>query len=451
MAGEDPTYLDWVRRQKCLAIGMERHRCVGVIQAHHAGSRVGRPVVKGGDRRAHDRTAIALCVQGHTELHALSGPFASYQKAAKREWEDRKIAETQARWELDQRGAADAFAPVAPAAEPFRLELVPNAPPPPNGWRISSLPVAEHCGLSPAIAAEHPEAPGRGAFKGKAYHARVARQKDAADLVALLTEAERAEVESWALPTEISLDAEHEIALGLTTVGRYSPHGTPGNLTDGTADIAWPDIEFNPPVAVVGDFKTGALPIEDGPLTLQLVAYGFAYANKIGATAMRLGIWYARRGEWDWSATIELDSPEAADLWRRVTVAATNPPIAAPGPWCDSCFQRHRCPARLLPALAGPLAPELAPFVAGGAELTPAAAAVGLRVIAAMREVADRAEEHLRAAVRGGLQLVEGGKIYGPSMVAGRRSADVAGLEAAGLTDYIKPGRPYERWGWRRA
>lgn len=447
MAGEDPAYVDWIRRQRCLAIGMEGHRCKGPVQAHHAGSRVGRPVVKGGDRRAHDRTAIPICLQAHTELHDASGPFRAMQKAAKRLWQDDRIAETQARWELEQRGAPD----LVPPAEPFRLELVPSAPPPPNGWRISSLPVAEHCGLSPAIAAEHPEAPGRGAFKGKAYHARVARQADAADLMALLTEAERTEVEGWALPTDEPAGAEHEIALGLTMVGRYSPHGTAGNLTDGTTDVAWATGAAAELTAVVGDYKTGALHVEDGPRSLQLVGYGFAYANKIGAQHMRLGIWYAREARWDWGAAIALDSPEAADLWRRVTVAATNPPIAAPGPWCDSCFQRHRCPARLLPALAGPLAPELAPFVAGAADLTPAAAATGLRVIAAMREVADRAEEHLRAAVRGGLQLVEGGKIYGPSMVAGRRSADVASLEAAGLTEYIKPARPYERWGWRRA
>src|SRR5262245_1915351 len=109
MAGEDPEYIRWVHMQKCAAIGMPWHVCKGAIQAHHAGSRVGRPIVKGGDRRAHDRTAIALCSQAHTELHDASGPFATYRKAAKRSWQDGKISETQAAWELDQRAQADAF------------------------------------------------------------------------------------------------------------------------------------------------------------------------------------------------------------------------------------------------------------------------------------------------------------------------------------------------------
>ena len=72
--------------------------------------------------------------------------------------------------------------------------------------------------------------------------------------------------------------------------------------------------------------------------------------------------------------------------------------------------------------------------------------------VQAIREAADMAEELVRAHVRGGGTVEADGKVYAPSMVAGRRSGPtVKELEAEGLAHLIRDGKPSERWGWRRA
>lgn len=328
--------------------------------------------------------------------------------------------------------------------------------------RPSALPIAEHCGLAPELAARTERGDRRDALIGKAYHAIASKDPKAVDHVDVLTVAERKELVRRALPTDVPDFASHEIRIGLTPQGRWADHGARGNLTEGTADIAWLEEpaaipryagEDPPtvPTLVLADVKNGPWSVDEGPISLQMVAYAFALADHWRAQAFRPAIWYYGEARWDWGPVILLDSDEAADLWRRVVIAATKRPEATPGPWCDRCFERAHCPARLLPALAGPAAPELAPFVEGGPELTPETAATGLRVIAAMRDVADRAEEHLRAAVRAGLRMEVGGKVYGPSFVKGRQSVDAAALERDGLAEqYMKQGAPYERWGWRR-
>lgn len=320
--------------------------------------------------------------------------------------------------------------------------------------RPSLLSISQHCGLAPVLAANDPRGSGSRARVGTAYHA-VAAGASVADVTDGLTTAELEELSELRWPGGIPANATRERRLGLSPTGRATAPGKAGNLTEGTPDVYWllPERVDGSNTICVVDYKTGSLPMEDGPMSLQLVAYGFAVADELGAEAMRLGIWYARgEGRWDWSDVIPLDSPEAADLWKRVVAAATAPPTAQVGPWCEGCWQRDICPARLLPAIDGTALGELEPFVAGsGTALTPERGEVGLRLISAMREVADRAEEHIRAEVTAGrLRMERDGKVYGPSEVAGRRSASVEDLTKAGLTQYVKQGRPYSRWGWTK-
>lgn len=94
MAGEDPPYCHASHELPCAAPA--GHQCRGPIEAHHAGTRLG-PVVKGGDRRAHDHTIVPLCKQSHTDWHNSAGPFRGWAKAKRRDWSDEKIAETWAR------------------------------------------------------------------------------------------------------------------------------------------------------------------------------------------------------------------------------------------------------------------------------------------------------------------------------------------------------------------
>lgn len=320
--------------------------------------------------------------------------------------------------------------------------------------RPSMLGIAEKCGLAPVLAANSIIGAGTRGRVGTAYHA-VAAGASLADVTDGLTKEELADLAELRWPGDIPAGATRERTLGLSPLGRYAEPGTPGNLTEGTPDVFWHSTAAEAGtknIACIVDYKTGQLPVEDGPLSLQLVAYGFAVADLLGADAMKLGIWYARgAGRWDWSDAIPLDSEQAADLWKRVLAAAQAKPTAQPGPHCEGCWQRAICPARLLPAIDGTALGELEPFQ-GGAELTPARAEVGLRLISAMREVADRAEEHIRAEITAGrLHLERDGKVYGPSEVSGRRSASVEELVKAGLTQYVRQGKPYLRWQWRRA
>lgn len=86
MAGEDRPYLEWVRRQRCVA---PSGGCTGPVQAHHAG------LDRGLSQKAHDRTAIPLCLGHHTDWHGAGGCFRSMGREDRREWAREKIARTQ--------------------------------------------------------------------------------------------------------------------------------------------------------------------------------------------------------------------------------------------------------------------------------------------------------------------------------------------------------------------
>jgi hypothetical protein len=158
---------------------------------------------------------------------------------------------------------------------------------------------------------------------------------------------------TWTPP----VGAKFEQALGLSPNGRYiavdevEPHvyrafepipgAVPELLTAGRADATW----FEAPVVNVGDFKTGRDHLGPPELLPQLQALGFAAADLHGAEAMRLGIYYARDGVWDWSEVIALDSPKAAELWDMVVACATADETPKPGPQCGSCWERKACHA----------------------------------------------------------------------------------------------------------
>ena len=61
---------------------------------HHTGGR-------GRGQKADDRRTIPLCRVCHTDFHAACGFFKFYDKAARREWQDRMVERYQrrSRWE----------------------------------------------------------------------------------------------------------------------------------------------------------------------------------------------------------------------------------------------------------------------------------------------------------------------------------------------------------------
>ncbi len=79
MAGEDPHYTDWVHRQPC-------HQCkrqAGCDAHHRTGAGMGL--------RSHDHASFPLCRWCHTAFHAGSGPFKWFDKAGRRDWQDKAV------------------------------------------------------------------------------------------------------------------------------------------------------------------------------------------------------------------------------------------------------------------------------------------------------------------------------------------------------------------------
>jgi hypothetical protein len=78
VAGEDPDYTAWLRKQlccKCAAPAREAHHKTGA----------------GKGLKSHDHTAIPMCLHCHREFHGLSGGFKGWTKSQLREWTDEKI------------------------------------------------------------------------------------------------------------------------------------------------------------------------------------------------------------------------------------------------------------------------------------------------------------------------------------------------------------------------
>jgi hypothetical protein len=142
---------------------------------------------------------------------------------------------------------------------------------------------------------------------------------------------------------------------------------------------------------------------------------------------------------------------EADDWWpkiERIRAIQTRDETASPGPHCQGCWQRWVCKhyhARAQMAVAlmpdgtkeiGPLTDEQAGELASRALAVKAAVELALDLV--------------KAHHRNGGAVVAGGKRYAPSMMPGKRTADLKLIEREGLTRFIKQGEPYERWIWKK-
>lgn len=80
MAGEDETYLKWIRRQRCCVEPCPHEP----VQAHH---RTGH----GMSMKNHDHEAMPLCWYHHRELHGLWGYFAEWTRRELHDWQWEQI------------------------------------------------------------------------------------------------------------------------------------------------------------------------------------------------------------------------------------------------------------------------------------------------------------------------------------------------------------------------
>lgn len=280
----------------------------------------------------------------------------------------------------------------------------------------------------PVLAAQFPET-SDAADRGTAIHAAIARD----DRTVPEARTAREWVESN-LVGELRFERKVEL-VDLDTME---------TLTEGTPDlVAGPDTDG---VMVVVDWKTGRSAADlDPDNTLQLIAYGLAVCD--GRPFRCVLVLLDSKDSESFARWSRIFEPaEHPELLERIRSIVRKDPVAHPGDWCGSCYQRVYCPAWkartevaltvIKPTVALTVSDENAP------ELS--------QRIKAVREAADMAEEQLRAHVRAGGRCVVDGKELYEATCEGRESVDVKAIKTAGLTQFLKVGAPYQTWRWRK-
>jgi hypothetical protein len=243
-------------------------------------------------------------------------------------------------------------------------------------------------------------------------------------------------------------EAEHEVTLGMDGWGNHVAIDDPRCIVTGHMDFGW----CIDGVAYVADLKKSRHTSAEGPDSLQLLAYGFAYASKNKCESFCTGLWIGEDAEWVWSAErVVVDSTKGAELLDRVIAAASNTdPSFCTGPHCRDCYSRTFCPEHLLGAAAAET--WLAPVTKGDPPV-PAVALDLIGRIKATKEILDKADKQIKAWCRAGQLTItdKTGKVYGPVMSSGRRTLNEQAVKEAGvdLSPYYETGQPYEaRWAF---
>ncbi len=219
---------------------------------------------------------------------------------------------------------------------------------------MSSLPRAQFCGLAPKLESEF--GVGRAADLSSAFHASCAEAPETEKLMKRLTDEEMQEIMQWHRPTDVTVEegvvlqyayADKELTVGLDEHGAYTDDESVA-VSWGHLDMAWVVELDNRRIAYVADIKRSEYTVEEGPDSLQLHAYGLAYASKHNCDGYVLGIWGAVEGTWWWGEYVDLyESP-----WETVKAAALNQSErASTGIHCRSCYGRMHCPEYLMPAI----------------------------------------------------------------------------------------------------
>ena len=146
--------------------------------------------------------------------------------------------------------------------------------------------------------------------------------------------------------------------------------------------------------------------------------------------------------------------PEShAGLFARIKAAAGRPPVACPGDWCGACRQRWYCPAwKARAAVALMVLPKEITTVEGGEihlDLTNDNAGDFAVRLDMVKDAHKCGYELLKSFVRAGGRCTKDGKEMVLNTTPGRETAKVDELKAAGLTQYIKKGEPFESTRWK--
>jgi hypothetical protein len=307
--------------------------------------------------------------------------------------------------------------------------------------RPSSLPVAEKCAYSTALAERFPET-SENAERGNAVDAEITaalragttpQGKDARACVATFRE----------LVTERNADLYVQELVAL-----HDPE-TGAVLTEGTPDVQ--AVAPGQPLITV-DWKkreqyfAGYLAEPDD--NLQLHAYSVARGLLAGAESYENVLVLFGDGEAEVLRSRVYAQPEWWPFIERIRAIQDKERIPAPGAHCQNCWQRWLCDsyrerAKLALTIISQSTTEL------GAAITDEQAAELAVRAEQVKNAATMALDLVKAHHRHGGRVEVGGKRYVPTMLPGRRTADVAALERDGLVQYIRKGAGYERWTWR--
>lgn len=297
-----------------------------------------------------------------------------------------------------------------------------------RGWRMSALPVAQFCGKSAELGQRY--GAGRGAAMGSAFHSRCADEPDADKLAASLSHEELEEIATWHRPSDVDLgdgviltyaDADKEGTLALDLDGEYCEPKDPRCVTVGHYDFAWVVTLDGMRTAYVADIKRSEWTTSEGAQSLQLLAYGVAYASKHNCDAFCVGIFAATEGEWQWGDIHEMlfDGPAVAE---RVVHAALNKEVSTGG-HCSNCYVRLHCAEHLMPAEVAKHIKEFTMATDSAEPITTQAEALKhIRLAEAMETMAKAAKGHAREYARryGGIE--DGDAFYGMVESKGRKS-----------------------------
>ncbi len=304
--------------------------------------------------------------------------------------------------------------------------------------RMSSLPFAQYCAKAGDLGGSFA---GTSARLSSAFHAFAAKAPGWEAKFSMLSDADEAEAKSWKIPAEVDLgngtvlryaDAEKEVELGLTADLGFCPINDARAVTRGHLDHGWV-VEFGGERWVYcPDIKRSEWTVIDGPKSLQLHAYGLAFAAKHDADVYVPGIWAATEGTYWWGEPVRLASAEAMRIGKRVIAAAQNLPTKdnqyTMGAHCTGCYGRLRCPAYLLP-------PEhanstLGPFAADriNKPLTEAEALNLLIMAKRAKETVEAVEAEVKERIKRGLKVID------PQSGLSYQQIDVGETDVKGFT-----------------
>jgi hypothetical protein len=334
--------------------------------------------------------------------------------------------------------------------------------------RISSLPTAEYC---PKVDKIGQDVESTQAARSTVFHAYCDTGKWPEGLHTL-PEADREEISKWRVPMPFIYtqgDVTHALQYPKAIREARVALDREWNYVEIAEHVAQADIEAkHPEIAIVGhldmawvvgdlvivcDIKSSIWAVKDRCESLQLHGYGLALAVKLGCARYLTAIWDASEGRYYVaSAPVELDSFACEAIKERIAVAAAERDgDFRTGTHCSGCWKRSHCPAHIRDVPEG----EFQAILTGQAkEVDVREAIVKLKQIG---DLSNRVGQAVKDWVsqHGPVRSEDGKKVYKCELRGGKAALDkdkvMRALGASSLDDYMKTGKDFPVFDWRKA